>query len=56
MGFNRESVLSTRTPPCEADDILGCGAFGAKKEDRPEGAPCMYNLLEIPRDQLFSFA
>ena len=31
--------------------IMGCGAFGAKKEDRPEGAPCMYNLLEITRDQ-----
>lgn len=30
--------------------VVGGGAFGARKEDRPESAPRLYSLLEVARD------
>jgi hypothetical protein len=30
--------------------IVGAGSFGARKDDRGESIPCLYNVLEIARD------
>jgi hypothetical protein len=34
----------------KAIQIVGCGSFGARGEDRPESVPRLYNLLEVSRD------